>query len=298
MRNRNNDSTHFARHELMKIVPIDNKLSLTNDGNLEVFFIGTGSAFAKTHYQTNFLIIKGDKHILVDFGTTGSVALEATAGLQVPDIEVFLPTHSHSDHIGGVECLALMNRYVGIKFMNKPKLTMLINEPYEKVLWDMSLRGGMEWNEVNGEGKRLRFADFFNVVRPTLKTREPREIWEVNYGDIHIELFLTNHIPEQAPSSEEAFITYGLFIDNRIFISGDTKFDRALIDMYADRSEWMFHDTQINPNPVHACLPELKTLPKEITQKMFLMHYPDNAQTNAIDEFAGWTEQGMRYIFD
>ncbi len=282
----------------MKIVPIDNKLSLTNDGNLEVFFIGTGSAFAKTHYQTNFLIIKGDKHILVDFGTTGSVALEATAGLQVPDIEVFLPTHSHSDHIGGVECLALMNRYVGIKFMNKPKLTMLINEPYEKVLWDMSLRGGMEWNEVNGEGKRLRFADFFNVVRPTLKTREPREIWEVNYGDIHIELFLTNHIPEQAPSSEEAFITYGLFIDNRIFISGDTKFDRALIDMYADRSEWMFHDTQINPNPVHACLPELKTLPKEITQKMFLMHYPDNAQTNAIDEFAGWTEQGMRYIFD
>ncbi len=289
---------YFARQELMKIVPIDGKLSLTNDGNLEIFFIGTGSAFAKTHYQTNFLIIKGDKHVLVDFGTTGPVALEATAGLQVPDIEVFLPTHSHSDHIGGVECLALMNRYVGIKFLDKPKLTMLINEPYEKVLWEMSLRGGMEWNEVNGEGKRLGFSDFFDVVRPTLKTSVPREIWEVNYGDIHIELFLTNHIPEQAPSSEEAFITYGLFVDNRIFISGDTKFDRELIDMYASRSEWMFHDSQINPNPVHACLPELKTLPKEITEKMFLMHYPDNAQANAIDEFAGWAQQGMRYIFD
>ncbi|MBS1537541.1 MAG: MBL fold metallo-hydrolase [Bacteroidetes bacterium] len=282
----------------MKIVPIDGKLSLTNDGNLEVFFIGTGSAFAKTHYQTNFLIIKGDKHVLIDFGTTGPMALEATTGLQVPDIEVFLPTHSHCDHIGGVEYLALMNRYVGIKFLNKPKLTMLINEPYEKVLWEMSLRGGMEWNEVNGEGKRLGFDDFFDVVRPTLIITEPREIWEVNYGDIHIELFRTNHIPEQAPSSEEAFITFGLYIDNRIFISGDTKFDQELIDMYAHRSEWMFHDTQINPNPVHACLPELKTLPEHITKKMFLVHYPDNAQTNPIDEFAGWTQQGMRYIFD
>ena len=282
----------------MKIVPIDGKLSLTNDGNLEVFFIGTGSAFAKTHYQTNFLIIKGDKHVLIDFGTTGPVALEATTGLEVPDIEVFLPTHSHCDHIGGVEYLALMNRYVGIKYLNKPKLTMLINEPYEKVLWEMSLRGGMEWNEVNGEGKRLGFDDFFDVVRPTLKITEPREIWEVNYGDIHIELFRTNHIPEQAPSSEEAFITFGLYIDNRIFISGDTKFDQELIDMYAHRSEWMFHDTQIHPNPVHACLPELKTLPATITKKMFLVHYPDTAQTNPIDEFAGWAQQGIRYIFD
>ncbi|MBI3259220.1 MAG: hypothetical protein HYZ54_07090, partial [Ignavibacteriae bacterium] len=87
-------------------------------------------------------------------------------------------------------------------------------------------------------------------------------------------------------------------VDNRIFISGDTKFDRELIDMYSNRSEWMFHDSQINPNPVHACLPELKTLPEEITKKMFLMHYPDNAKANPIEEFAGWAQQGMRYIFD
>ncbi|MFN8359758.1 MAG: MBL fold metallo-hydrolase [Candidatus Kapaibacterium sp.] len=282
----------------MKILPIDGKLSLTNDGELEVFFIGTGSAFAKKHYQTNFLIIKGDKHILVDFGTTGPVALDATAGLDVPDIEVFLPTHSHCDHIGGVEYLALMNRYVGMKFLGKPKLNMIINKIYEKVLWEMSLRGGMEWNEVNGEGKRLGFADFFDVVRPTIKMREPREVWEVNFGGIHLELFRTNHIPEQAPSPDEAFITYGLFIDGRIFISGDTKFDRELIDQYADRSEWMFHDTQINPNPVHACLPELKTLPEHIKQKMFLVHYPDGAENNPIDGFAGWAVQGARYIFD
>ena len=47
---------------------IDRPNILKNDGKLEVFFIGVGSAFALKHNQTNFLIIKGDKHILVDFG--------------------------------------------------------------------------------------------------------------------------------------------------------------------------------------------------------------------------------------
>ncbi|NQW29443.1 MAG: hypothetical protein HQ472_02895 [Ignavibacteria bacterium] len=50
---------------------IENPLSLKNDGKLEVVFLGTGTAFAKDLYQTNLLLIKGDTHILVDFGMTG-----------------------------------------------------------------------------------------------------------------------------------------------------------------------------------------------------------------------------------
>ena len=69
-----------------------------------MFFIGTGSAFAKTHHQTNFLIIKGDHHIMVDFGMTGPNALRETAGLEPTDLKCILPTHSHADHIGGIEC--------------------------------------------------------------------------------------------------------------------------------------------------------------------------------------------------
>ena len=64
----------------------------------------------------------------------------------------------------------------------------------------------------------------------------------------------------------------------------DDKFDLELVDLYADRSEWMFHDTQINPNPVHASLPELKTLPDHIKKKMLLVHYPDGAENNPIDD--------------
>ncbi|MHC4780783.1 MAG: MBL fold metallo-hydrolase, partial [Planctomycetota bacterium] len=152
----------------MREVPLGEKekLSLQNDGALEIFFIGTGSAFARTRGQTNFLIIKGSDHVMVDFGMTGPPSLRTHARLEPTEIGVILPTHSHADHVGGFECLALMNRYTGQRFLNKPKLTMIINEEYQRILWEQTLRGGLEWNEEHVQAKRkLAFGDFFDVVR-------------------------------------------------------------------------------------------------------------------------------------
>ncbi|GAB1429971.1 hypothetical protein MASR2M18_08040 [Ignavibacteria bacterium] len=275
----------------------DGKFRLTNDGTLELFFIGTGFAFARTLFQTNFFIVKGDTHILVDFGSTGPNAL-AAVGIEPTDISVFLPTHSHCDHIGGVEFLSLLNRYVGVSVLKKPKLRMIINEEYQDILWNMSLRGGMEFNEVSAYGNRLTFDDYYDVARPTLKTTSPRETWEIDFNGIKIEIFRVNHIPGNSTSAGTAFITYGLFIDNRIMISGDTKFDMSLIELYADRAEYIFHDASLSPNPVHASLSELRGLPADIKKKMFLMHYSDDWRNFPVDDFAGYARQGERYIFD
>lgn len=282
----------------MKIVPIDGQLSLQNDGALELFFIGTGSAFAQEHYHTNFLIIKGNDHILVDFGGTGPVAFPTTTRRAASDVETLFITHSHFDHVGGVEYLALLNRYIGMTTLNRPKLKMIINEQYQRTLWEMTLRGGMEWNEVNREGERLGFTDFFEIIRPTLKTSEPREVWEVQYGSIKLEIFRTNHLPKQPFPWQQGFVTYGVFIDDRVFMSGDTVFDPELIEMYSGRSECMFHDCSFMPNPVHASLPELRTLAEETKKKMFLVHYPDKQEQHDFTGFAGLTKQGWRYIFD
>lgn len=277
---------------------LNGKLSLKNDGKLEIFFIGVGSAFAKTLNQTNFLIIKGDKHIMVDFGMTGPKALHDSAGLDCADLEVVLPTHSHADHVGGIEALALMNRYYGMRVMSKPKIKMIINEDYQRVLWTHTLQGGLEWNEKDiDSAEKLQFSDFFSVVRPKWKTHQPREIYAFDLGDIHVELFRTRHIPEQAESWEASFISYGLYIDNRVFVSGDTQFDPDLIRLYADRSEIMFHDVQFFPGAVHAPLEDLKTLPPEIKKKILLVHYSDDWRNQDIHDFAGWAEQGVRYIF-
>jgi ribonuclease BN (tRNA processing enzyme) len=277
----------------------DEKLSLkTGKDNLDLFFIGVGSAFARTLNQTNFLLIQGDTHIMVDFGMTGPNALRTMAHLEPTDIECILPTHSHADHVGGCECLALMNRYVGQRFMKKSKLKMIIAAEYQRVLWDQTLRGGLEWNEETMDtAQKLSFGDFFDTIRPKWKTYQPREIFEVEYNGMRIELFRTKHIPEQSSTWEASFVSFGLYLpDFRVFMSGDSRFDLDLINYYAPMSDYMFHDVQFFQGAVHAPLDNLKTLPKEIKDKMYLTHYADNYLQQDLKDFQV-AQQGIIYRF-
>jgi ribonuclease BN (tRNA processing enzyme) len=268
---------------------------ICNSGKLEILFLGVGSAFSVKNNQTNFLIIKGDKHILVDFGMTGPKALNQH-GIDLFDITTVLPTHSHADHIGGIECLSLMNRYVGVPFKKKEKLKMIITEEYQRILWENSLRGGLEYNEES-QGKRLNLVDYFNVVRPQWKAHQPREIFEIKYEGIKLEIFRTKHVPEQSVAWQDSFISYGLFIDDSVFVSCDTRFDRDLIDLYAAKSDVMFHDVQFFPGAVHAPLADLKELPYYIKEKMILIHYADDYEKHDVSDFKGYAKEGYRYSF-
>jgi ribonuclease BN (tRNA processing enzyme) len=268
---------------------------LVNEGRLEIVFIGVGTAFAEKNFQTNFLIIKGDRHVLVDFGMTGPAALKASMGLHPSDIDVVLPTHSHADHVGGIEALALVNRYVGQRIMGRPKLKLIVTEEYQRLLWDYTLRGGLEFNEAPS-GQRLQFGDFFDVIRPRWKTFQPREVHEVDVGPIHLEMFRTKHIPEQSKTWEASFVSYGLMIDGRVFVSGDTRFDPDLLAMYKD-AEIFFHDAQFFPGAVHAPLADLRTLPADVKSRMRIIHYADNWATQDLGGIGGFAEQGLRYVF-
>jgi len=101
---------------------LDLSSALSNQGDLSLFFIGAGSAFAKTLNQNNLLVVKGDEHLLIDCGTRCSQALH-NYQLPISEIRNFVITHSHADHIGGLEEVQLYGRYVG---KNKPN--MIINE--------------------------------------------------------------------------------------------------------------------------------------------------------------------------
>lgn len=269
-------------------------LSLTTDGSLRIFFLGTGGAFSKKLFQTNILLIKNDDHLLVDCGSQCSRAL-VQAGLSITDIRNIVPTHSHADHIGGLEEMALMNRYV---LRSKP--TMYIPNRYQKILWNQSLRGGSEMSEVH-EGKGLEFTDFWNVLRPTRRPRLPNGAQHFSVGTIDVTTFRTRHYPEQATSWKEAMYSIGWIVDDRVFFSGDTQFDPDLVLDLDNRFhfEVLFHDVQFFTGGIHASLDEISQFPAHIKERMYLTHYGENfrqfEQTVRNEGFAGFIHQQTLY---
>ena len=271
-------------------------LALRNEGDLEISFIGSGSAFSKKFFQNNILVVKGEVHILVDCGSRTPEAL-STLGLSVTDIGTYLVTHSHADHIGGLEEVMLLNRYGAHK---RPRI--IVTDKLKRILWNMSLRGGASYNEVKN-GSPLVFEDFFEQVPPRRILKADREFSVVQEGPLEIGVFRTKHIPDAAVGWEDSFPSYGLVFDRRVLFTSDTRFDPELIlDM--DRQyglETIFHDCQFFKGGVHASLEELATLPASIKAKTWLMHYGDGIEEQrdkaAKFGFAGFAAERHTYRF-
>ena len=270
--------------------------ALSNDGDLDLTFIGAGSAFSKKFFQNNLLIVKGGAHLMVDCGSRATEAL-ALIGLSLGQLSHFLVTHTHADHIGGLEEVMLVNRY-GLH----RKTTMVITEKLRRTLWSMSLRGGASFNEGK-DGVFLEFEDFWDVIVPKRIRGADRELCEASVGEIEVRLFRTKHIPDTAPDWSTSFLSYGLILDRRVLFTSDTRFDPELV-LSLDSEyhfEAIFHDCQLFTGGVHASLEELAGLPPEVRARTLLMHYGDKVEDFAprIAElgFAGIVEQWKTYSF-
>ncbi|HTX73661.1 MAG TPA: MBL fold metallo-hydrolase [Rectinemataceae bacterium] len=275
----------------------DSPLSLINGGELSLTFIGSGSAFSKRFFQNNLLIVKGDTHVLVDCGTRTPEAL-TRLGLSVTTVRNYLITHTHADHIGGLEEVMLVNRYGP-----RQKPTMIVTERLRKILWSMSLRGGSAYNEEH-DGRYLEMEDFWNFITPIPLRPAARQLCETRIGDIRIKLFRTMHIPDSARDWRSSFPSYGLIIDDRVLFTSDTRYDPQMVERFEEehRFEAIFHDCQMFTGGVHASIEELAGLPEPIRAKTRLMHYGDNvdAFSGRITElgFAGLAGQWTSYVFD
>lgn len=271
-------------------------LALENQGCLSLRFIGTGSAFTKKFYQNNLLVVKGTDHVLIDCGTRTPEAL-SRLGLSVLTIRNYLITHSHADHIGGLEEVMLMNRYVG-----KSKPTLITPAKYRRYLWNKSLKGGAAYNE-KVDGRWLRFEDFWETIDPEPIPGADRELSVAKIGSIKFTMFRTMHIPDSAPSWRSSAPSYGVVIDDSILFTSDTRYDPGLIAFLEDRYtlKAIFHDCQFFTGGVHASLHEIQNLPDATRAKMWLMHYGDavEAQAEIIQNlgFAGFTRQWEAYEY-
>jgi len=220
---------------------------------MKIQMLGTGSAFAKSFYNNNALITVDDRNLLLDCGITAPGALHRL-GYDFNDLHAVLITHIHADHIGGLEELAFQ-----MKFIYNRKPILYIAEALVEPLWEHSLRGGLWQQEFQTLG------DYFDV-RP-LTPGVSRELMP----GLSVEPIPTRHIPNK-PS-------YSMLFNGFFFYSGDTVFDADLLaSLVRSRGvKVIFHDCQLHePGIVHACLPELLTLPDDLQERIYLMHYGDD----------------------
>ena len=145
-----------------------------SQAGLTLCFPGVGSAFARQNDPTCLIIAKNGVTLLVDVGTNIPRVL-SSHGIHVCDFDYYHITHSHADHIGGLEELLLFSHYV----LNKtPRL--ILAEPYKDILWERTLRGGCEHRE-NGT---FQFEDLADFIFPSQIAKSPRDIYEVEVEGI------------------------------------------------------------------------------------------------------------------
>jgi len=235
--------------------------------------IGTGSAFSKRYYNTNALVYTEDMTLMIDCGVTAPMALHQL-NKPLSEIDAILITHIHADHVGGLEEFAFR-----MKFQYDRKPVLYIAETLVQPIWDHTLRGGL----VQQEWQRLE--DFFEVrpLTPGVRTQLA--------PTLAIELIDTPHIPGKT--------SYSLYLNDHFFYSADMRFNPDLLDkLLQERGcNVIFHDCQLqSPGLVHASLEELLTLPDEVQERIWLVHYADER-----DEYIGQTgkmlflEQHRRY---
>jgi ribonuclease BN (tRNA processing enzyme) len=286
-----NEMRMAASNQSPPIVPL-----VRDDTALVITFIGAGNAFTKKFYQNNALIVKGSDHVLIDCGSRTPEAL-ALLGLSVTKVRKYLITHSHADHVGGLEEVMLLNRY-----MARQKSTMIAPSKYRRYLWKHSLKGGAAYNERK-DGKFLRFDDFWDTVEPAPVEGADRELCEARLGSIKLTMFRTKHIPDNSPSWRSSAPSYGVIIDDRVLYTSDTRFDPDLFDFLGERYTFdaIFHDCQLFTGGVHASLDELARLPADIKAKTLLMHYGDAVEDNAAKAvdlgFKGFVVQWHPYVY-
>ena len=279
----------------MVIREFNSEIEFKNNGQLSLFFLGTGNAFSKKLFNNNLLIVKGEDHVLVDIGTLTPLSF-STFNTDIGKIKNLLITHAHSDHVGGVEELALSAMY-----LYNEKINLIIEDSFKKNLWNNTLKGGLGLRGEEKMRQKLTLDDYFVQIKPKNIKGAPRPFMNVNIGELNLKLFRTKHEFLEKNNWDTGMYSLGVLIDERVLFTADTKFDRPLIKWLTTdyNIEHIFHDCSFNISAVHACYEELKSLPSELKSRTTLCHYSDTTAGFDVttDGFAGMAKRGVYYDF-
>ena len=255
---------------------------------MKIHFIGVGTHFSSNdQYHSNMVITaQTGRRLLIDCGGDARFSL-AESGIDPAGLDAVYVSHLHSDHIGGMEWLALITYFKqGIK-----RLKLFGEENLLNKLWNNSLKGGLE---CIGR-KRMQLIDYFDCC--PLAEGTPF-YWE----GIRFDMVKMLHIAGDYCSH----YSYGLLIEttegeqNVVFITTDTLFQPEVLEGISKQADLIFHDCETTPvkTTVHAHYEQLCTMPAAVKQKIWLYHYqPNSAYDPNKDGFQGFVVKGQEFIF-
>lgn len=229
--------------------------------DIQINFLGTGSAFSKKFGNNSAIVTVGDKNLLIDCGRTTPDDL-AKSKFTWSDIDAIFITHLHGDHVYGLEEAGFHGRYILNK---KPHIIF----PHKKIkidLWEKVLKGTMIQGDLN---RNMTFEDYF-----TYDVIDDRQQY-FEFNGVMFSVYSTQHVKNKK--------SYGLIIGEYDYIvyTSDSLFDENSIRIFADGgAQKIFHDCQFSDydGKVHTSFSELSTLPEKIREIITIMHYGDELE--------------------
>lgn len=225
---------------------------------LEFYALGVGDAFSAFNYASSLAVGCDGSWILVDCPHPIRRMLREAAPLDLRDIDAVLLTHLHADHASGLESYGYFSH-----FALGRRAQVFTHPQVGARLWE-HLAPGMDV-QVSSDGARTarQLDDWFDVRDLSVEDA-------VEVGPFIVEARFTRHpIPTTALRihADGSVLSY----------SADTSWDPDLLAWLAE-GDLIIHETS---HGIHTPYAALAALPPSVRERMRLIHYPDEFDTEA-----------------